>query len=186
MSLCLQPSGILPKMMLFLLKNNGRLRLFLPSWAGKDVAPVPAGDGSSSVSAAEISDWLMLPFVSLLQYMSAGLLLLLEFEEVFGAHSSPGCFFWISVAGKGGFGRTWQRKSYYVSERSNGCQRHPRPRKTSQSSTVSKKSCKQINFLAHVCVAYFKECISPFQLDMSLSVKQLSLSSVSRTSSTSL
>lgn len=54
------------------------------------MAAVPAGDGSSSVSAVEISDWLMLPFVSL-QYMSAGLLL--EFEEVFGAHSSPACFF---------------------------------------------------------------------------------------------
>lgn len=52
------------------------------------MAPVAPGDGSSSVSAVEISDWLL--FVSL-QYMSAWLLL--EFEEVFGAHSPPGCFF---------------------------------------------------------------------------------------------
>lgn len=41
--------------------------------------------------------------------------------------------------------------------------------------------------LANVCEANFKEYISPFQLDTSLSeVKQLSLSRLSRTSSTSL
>lgn len=89
-------------------KKNGYLRLFLPSWAGKDVAPVPPGDGSSSVSAVEISDWLMLPFVSL-QYMSTWLLL--EFEEVFGAHSSPGCFFGMSVRKKkeGLGGMSWRK-----------------------------------------------------------------------------
>lgn len=96
------------KIMIIVLKKQWLFTIFIPSWAGKDVAPVPPGDGSSSVSAVEISDWPMLPFVSL-QYTSGGLLL--EFEEFFGVHSSPGCFFWISVEGDM---RVWVEESRYV------------------------------------------------------------------------
>lgn len=178
--------------MLPLLKKRGNvyLRLFLPSWAGKDVAPVPPGDGSSSVSAVKISDWLMLPFVSL-QYMSAWLLL--EFEEVFGAHSSPGCFFWISVGGKRrGWGFVMEESHdawtvNWISTLTSTTSGNTRSWKTSLSSTVS-KNFKQKE-VPGWCLwsKNFKEYISPFQLDTTLSrVKQLSVSRFSCTSATSL
>lgn len=177
-------------MILLLLKENGYFRLFLPSWAGKDVAPVPPGDGSSSVSAVEISDWLTLPFVSL-QYMSTWLLL--EFEEVFGAHSSPGCFFGMSVRKiKEGLGVCHGGKSLCLGCSLHFKRSHPRflalhDHERQVCRVLCQKVLSKKKSLANVCEANFKECISPFQLDTSLSeVKQLSLSRLSRTSSTSL
>lgn len=71
------------------------LMLNLPLWTETDVTPVSPGKESSEELGIGIRDWLMLLFVSL-QKMSVWLLLLLVLDEVFGAQSSFGCFFWMS------------------------------------------------------------------------------------------
>lgn len=85
----------------------GRLTAVLPSWAGRDDAAVSSGEGSSDVLGTDISDWLMLLFVSL-QNMSPWLLL--ELEEAFEARSSSGCFFWMSVEKKKRDYQLWDMK----------------------------------------------------------------------------